>query len=384
MLKDVTILGSTGSIGLSTLRVLRFLGNDFRIHGLSCKRNIKLLREQIIEFNPSVVAVEAGEVLVSDAYKSLKREFNQIEFLEGDEGVIELAGRSVDVIVSAIVGAAGLKPSLEAINGAKRIALANKETLVMAGEYFISKIHESSVELIPVDSEHSAIFSLISNISIEEVEKIILTASGGSLRDIPANELGGVTPEMALNHPTWSMGNKITIDSATMMNKGLEVIEAHYLFNIGYESIDVIIHPESVVHSIVESVDGSMYAHMGVNDMTLPILNALKYPEKVRNSFGRLDLEKLGAINFSACDRKKYPALELCYSAGKSSGTMPVVLNAANEIAVDAFLKGKINFTDIVKVVEKTMSRHRIIDQPGIDEILNADIESREISKSYI
>ena len=384
MSKTITLLGSTGSIGISALKVIRFLKGEFRVAGLSCRRNLSLLDDQIREFSPSCVAVESESAVQSDEYRALKKRHSGVRFYEGAQGIIEVAGTPVDVLVSAIVGAAGLKPSLEGIKSAGRIALANKETLVMAGDLFMSEIREKRVELIPVDSEHNAVFSLIKNLLPGELERIVLTASGGSLRGMAIDRFHEVTPEMALNHPTWSMGSKITIDSATMMNKGLEVIEAHHLFNVGYDRIDVIIHPESIVHSMVESIDGSIYAHMGIADMSFPILYALKYPEKVRNNFGRLDLEKLGSLNFYACEKERYPALDLCYTAGRTSGTMPAVLNAANEVAVEAFLSGKIHYSDIVRIVEKAMERHRTISSPCLEDILNADIESREISRSLI
>lgn len=384
MAKSITILGSTGSIGVSSLRVAEFLKKDYYVYGLACQSNIELLEKQIIDFQPRVAAVKCDETIESKQYKELKSRFNNVEFLEGDEGVIELARRSVDILVSAIVGAAGLKPTLEAIKSVKRIALANKETLVMAGDHVMSEISKNDVELVPVDSEHSAIYSLLNGHSIDDIERIILTASGGSLREIPVEQFDSVTPEIALNHPTWDMGNKITIDSATLMNKGFEVIEAKHLFNIGYDKIDIIIHPESIIHSMIESVDGSIYAHMGVADMALPILNAFKHPVKMKNNFGRLKLEELGSLNFSAFDSKKYPALELCYYAGKCSGTMPAVLNASNEVAVNAFLNKKILFTDIVKIVEKTMEQHNNIINPDIDCILDTDKNTREITNSFI
>jgi 1-deoxy-D-xylulose-5-phosphate reductoisomerase len=384
MSKTATILGSTGSIGVSTLRVVKFLGDEYRVYGLTCQKNITLLEAQIREFHPEAVAVESPEIVTSDEYRKLKKRYTEVEFLEGEEGVLELAGRQVDILVSAIVGAAGLKPTLNAVNSSKRIALANKETLVMAGDIFTGKISSENNELIPVDSEHSAVFSLLNNITSSYVERIILTASGGSLRNLPIEKMDSVTPEMALEHPTWEMGNKITIDSATLMNKGLEVIEAHYLFGFEYDKIDVLIHPESIVHSMIELVDGALHAHMGVADMALPILNAMKYPEKVRNDFGRLKLEEIGSLHFAVHDRKRYPSLELCYNAGKEGGTMPAVLNAANEVAVDAFLSKKIKFTDIVRVVGRTMKKLSNIKDPDIDDIIASDSESREISKSII
>jgi len=384
MIKSVTILGSTGSIGLSSLRVVKYLDKEYSVYGLSCKQNISLLTEQIKEFNPKVVALESKDILVTDEYKSLKKKYKNVEFLEGEEGIIELAKRPVDILVSAIVGAAGLKPGLSAIKGAKRIALANKETLVMAGDLFLKSLAQNNVEMIPVDSEHSAIFSLLQNISASELKRIILTASGGSLRDLDFDSLKDVTPEIALKHPTWSMGNKITIDSATLINKGLEIIEAHYLFNTDYDDIDIIIHPESVVHSMIETVDGAIYSHMGVTDMALPILNSFTYPEKIKNEFGRLDLHNMGNLSFSAYDSKKYPAVELCYAVGREGGIMPALLNGANEVAVNAFLEKKILFTDIVAIIEKVLNQFSNIKDPGIEDVFQADIEARKLANSFI
>jgi 1-deoxy-D-xylulose-5-phosphate reductoisomerase len=373
----VSILGSTGSIGVSALRAIRSQGGDFSVYGLSCNRNTALLGEQIEEFHPAVVAVAANDESRA-CCAELRRRFPGVEFFDGTDGVLELARRDVDIVLSAIVGAAGLRPTLEAVPHARRIALANKETLVMAGGLFMDRVREHAVELIPVDSEHSAIFSLLENMDSSEVERIILTASGGSLRDRSADDLGSVTPGEALNHPTWSMGSKITIDSATLMNKGLEVIEAHHLFDAPYDSIDVLIHPESVIHSMVETIDGSMYALLGVPDMALPILNALSYPERRRNPFGRLRLEELGSLNFRSPDASRYPALALCYDAGRAGGTTPAVLNGANETAVGLFLEHRIGFTDIVRLVEEVLALHRPVAEPGIEDIFLADVWARE------
>ncbi|MBN1534143.1 MAG: 1-deoxy-D-xylulose-5-phosphate reductoisomerase [Spirochaetes bacterium] len=384
MAATLTILGSTGSIGESTLRVLRALRGRYSVYGLSCSSNLPLLDRQIGEFAPRAVAVESADAVSSEGYGALMRRHPGVEFLEGPGGVIELAGRKADLVVSAIVGAAGLRPTLAAVGSAGRIALANKETLVMAGDLVMPMVRRSGSELIPVDSEHSAVFSLLRAVSAGEVARIILTASGGSLRDVPLDELPRVGPERALAHPTWDMGEKITIDSATLMNKGLEVIEAHHLFGVPYERIDVLMHPESLVHSLVEATDGGLYAHLGVNDMALPIMSALTYPERGPGAFGRLRLEEVGSLNFGPCDRERYPALELCYHAGKTGGTLPAVLNAANEEAVRAFLDKKILFTEIARIVEKTMARHRVRAVPTLEDIFESDSDAREISRSFI
>ncbi len=380
---SVSILGSTGSIGVSALRAIRSQGDEFRVYGLSCNRNTELLGEQIEEFHPAVVAVASNDGS-HECCEKLRRRFPRVEFFDGADGVLELARRDVDIVLSAIVGAAGLRPTLEAVPYTRRIALANKETLVMAGGLFMDKIREHGVELIPVDSEHSAIFSLLENLDFSDVERIILTASGGSLRDRNAEDLVGVTPGEALNHPTWSMGSKITIDSATLMNKGLEVIEAHHLFGAPYDAIDVLIHPESVIHSMVETIDGSLYALLGVPDMALPILNALSYPERRRNPFGRLRLEDLGGLHFRTPDARRYPALALCYGAGRAGGTTPAALNGANETAVALFLEHKIGFTDIVRLVEEALALHRPVEEPDIDDIFQADAWAREAVQTIL
>lgn len=383
-MQSVSILGSTGSIGLSALRVIKTLPDKFRIYGLACNRNIEILSKQIYEFKPSVVAINDKSAAASDEVKNLIKMNQGVEFLFGEEGILELASRKCDIVISSIVGSAGLRPSLAALEGCRRLALANKETLVMAGSIFIKLAAEKGVELIPVDSEHSAVFSLLCNLKPGEAERVILTASGGSLRDYPGESLEDVTPETALKHPTWSMGSKITIDSATLFNKGLEVIEAHHLFNFSYDNIAVIIHPESVIHSMVETADGAIYAHMGKTDMVFPILNALTYPEKVKNTFGRLDLAEVGSLNFRRYDSVRFPALELCYKAGRTGGNIPAVLNAANEAAVYAFLDKKIRFTDIVEIVKKTIDSIHVINSPDINDIFESDKEAREIALSFI
>ncbi|HDP79645.1 MAG TPA: 1-deoxy-D-xylulose-5-phosphate reductoisomerase, partial [Spirochaetes bacterium] len=281
-------------------------------------------------------------------------------------------------VVSAIVGSAGLLPTLEAIPHTGRIALANKETLVMGGDLVKEKIREYGVDLVPVDSEHSAVFTLLERLDRRDVARIVLTASGGSLRDLPVGRLPEATPAEALAHPTWSMGKKITIDSATLMNKGLEVIEAHHLFDMDYSAIDVLVHPESLVHSMVETRDGGIHAYLGVADMALPVLYALLYPEKRENPFGRLDLAKAGKLTFRSVDPARYPSLRLCYEAGRRGGAMPAVLNGANETAVQAYLDGKIRFTDIVSTVEKTMGLYSPEAGTGLNEIMNADAWARE------
>ncbi len=380
---NLTILGSTGSIGKSALRVVKAMPQRFKVIGLACNRNLDILYKQIEEFKPRFVAV-ADISAQESQYEDMKNKFPQVEFMQGADGIVEISRRECDLTVSAITGSAGLVPSIAALDGCKRLALANKETLVMAGDIFMTMAKDKGVELIPVDSEHSAIFSLLDGLKPEFLQRIILTASGGSFRDYEGESLEDVTPEMALNHPTWSMGSKITIDSATLMNKGLEVIEARHLFNIDYDKIDVVIHPESIIHSMIETVDGAVYAHMGVADMAFPILNAMTYPDKIKNSFGRLDFSSIKSLSFREYDKIRFPALELCYQAGRSGGVMPAVLNAANESAVYAFLDKKIRFTDIVSLVTECMNRVSVFSNPGIEDIIRISQETAKTAESII
>ncbi|MEJ5363071.1 MAG: 1-deoxy-D-xylulose-5-phosphate reductoisomerase [Spirochaetota bacterium] len=384
MLSNVIIFGSTGSIGLSTLKVIRQFGSRFTVKGLSCHKNITLLKEQILEFHPKYVAVSDEETCTSDEYKKLKNEFKSIVFYEGLEGLSQLAANGADILVVGIVGAAALKPTLESLQYIKRIAIANKETLVMAGDIFLTLLQQYAVELLPVDSEHCAIFTLLDGKKTDSVKRLILTASGGSVRHKPLETLDTVTVEEALMHPTWDMGKKITIDSATLMNKGLEVIEAHYLFSMPYESIEVMIHPESIIHGMVELIDGTLLAHMSITDMVYPIQRALTYPQVCSTTFGNVDLTAIGSLHFTKPDIKRYPALELCYEAGRQGGTMPAVLNAANEVAVNAFLQKKISFTKIVTVVEKVLGKHSKINNPDLSAIFNADAEARQLALTCI
>jgi 1-deoxy-D-xylulose-5-phosphate reductoisomerase len=384
MPKTLIILGSTGSIGRSALKVVDSFPDSYAIAGLSCNANLALFREQISRCRPKYAAVTSPGVLSSNEYADLKKDFRDVTFLEGEKGVAALASTDCDILLSAIVGGAGCVPALAAIGHAKRIALANKETLVMAGEIFMQKIASAKCELIPVDSEHSAIFSLLENRDRKDLRRIIITASGGSLRDKTSEELEDVTPDAALKHPTWNMGAKITIDSATLMNKGLEVIEAHHLFNLPFDMIDVVVHPESVVHSMIETNDGAIYAHMGVTDMVFPILNALEYPEKRKNPFGCLDLAKVGSLTFKEYDPVRFPSLALCYDAGREGGTMPAVLNAANEIAVRGFLDRRVSYGDIVRIVSRSMESHVTVHAPSLEDIFEADRRARDDAESII
>lgn len=376
-MKNISILGSTGSIGTQALDVIRHNREKFNIVGLSAYKNIGLLYEQIKEFEPEIVGVY-------DYYSGteLKKMLgnSRTEVVCGMEGLIELAELDdADTILTSVVGMVGLVPTIKAIKKNKEIALANKETLVAGGCVVKKVLKESGSRLIPVDSEHCAIFQCLqcSN-DKQEVEKLILTASGGPFRGKKIDELKEVTPEMALKHPNWNMGKKITIDSATLMNKGLEVIEAHYLFEMDFDRIDVVIHPESIIHSMVGYRDGSIVAQLGVHDMRNPILYALGYPERLKSSLNDLDLTSLKKLTFEKPDFDSFKSLRLAYDAGREGGTMPAVLNAANEVAVEMFLKGAVKFTDIPDIVEDAMMGHCKVTNPDLEDILNADRLTRE------
>lgn len=375
MTKSISILGSTGSIGVQTLDVARNLG--IKVAGLAANTSIDKLESQAREFLPDVVAV-GDEKLAKILAQRL--EDLDIEVVGGIEGFKRVAAlESIDTVVTSIVGIAGLIPTMEAIKNKKNIALANKETLVTAGEIVMSEALKAGVKILPVDSEHSAIFQCLMGNDIEDISRIILTASGGPFRGKTSKELERVTLAEALKHPNWSMGSKITIDSATLMNKGLEVIEAKWLFGLDLERIEVIVHPQSIIHSMVEYVDGAVIAQLGSPDMRLPIQFALTYPDRKHNNFSKLDLLKCGELTFEEPDMKTFPCLNLAFEALKIGATMPAVMNAANEEAVGLFLKEKIKFLDIPKVIDKVMSKHVIIDNPAIEDILDVDLWARRI-----
>ncbi|MBU0575759.1 MAG: 1-deoxy-D-xylulose-5-phosphate reductoisomerase [Proteobacteria bacterium] len=376
-MKRLSILGSTGSIGVSTLDVVASHPEEFVVTALAAGRNIGLLKNQIDRFRPRLAAVIDEEH--ASGLRRLLGPAAATAVLYGQEGYREVAASAgADMVVSAMVGAAGLIPTLEAIEAGSAIALANKETLVMAGRIVLRKAAEKGVNIIPVDSEHSAIFQCLQGHSREDVRRIILTASGGPFLHASADELAAVTPAEALRHPNWAMGRKITIDSATMINKGLEVIEAGWLFGLPAAAIDVLIHPRSVVHSLVEYRDGSVIAQLGVPDMRVPIAYALSFPHRLHRTDHALDLTTAGPLEFLKPDLERFPGLRLAYEAAGKGGTMPAVLNGANEIAVEAFLREKIGFSDIVFVVEQVLSRHSVQEEPSIDEILAADRWARE------
>lgn len=366
-MKKIAILGSTGSIGTQTLDVVREHSDELQVVALAAGSNKERLKEQIKEFHPKLVSL-SDEKKAQELKEELAGE--QVEVVCGMEGLIEVAGAdSADVVVTAVVGMMGILPTMEAIKKGKDIALANKETLVTAGHLIIPMAKEYGVSILPVDSEHSAIFQSLQEEPKAALDKILLTASGGPFRGKSAEFLETVTLEDALNHPNWSMGPKITIDSSTMVNKGLEVMEAKWLFGVDYSQIEVVIQPQSIIHSMVQYVDGAIIAQLGTPDMRVPIEYALFYPERRSLSGDRLDFSKLSQITFEKPDYKVFRGLSLAIEAGKTGGTMPTVFNAANERAVAKFLKGEIKYTDIVRSIEKCMDAHKVSAHPDLEEI---------------
>jgi len=375
-MKRISILGSTGSIGVSSLRVVEDRPSQFSVVALAAGRNMELLKGQVERFRPRVVSVYDEQC--AQSLKSMLGKAG-VKIVWGADGYREAAACSdADMVISAMVGAAGLLPTLAAIEAGKDIALANKETLVMAGELVMKRAAEKGVRLIPVDSEHSAIFQCLNGERADRVKRIILTASGGPFFKLPAAELAGVTVEDALRHPNWSMGKKITIDSASMMNKGLEVIEARWLFGVEPDRISVAVHPQSIIHSMVEFVDCSIIAQLGVPDMRIPIAYALSYPDRMPENKLSLDIfSKAASLEFFPPDTDKFPCLNLAYEALGKGGTMTAVLNAANEVAVDAFLAGKISFSRLPEIIRSTMSRHEVNKIQTVSEVIEADAWAR-------
>lgn len=378
MKKRIAILGSTGSIGTNALDVIRKHRDKFEVVALSAHSNIKLLSGQIREFNPGFVCVGSG----SDG-DELRKKF-KLEVLSGDEGLCKIARlRDIDTILVAVVGSAALFPLMAAIKTGKRIALANKEALVIAGGLVMGLAKKYHAEIIPVDSEHSAIFQCLKNENRKSVSRLIITCSGGPFyrRRKPFDK---ITVAETLKHPRWLMGRKITVDSATLVNKGLEVIEAHHLFGIPFESISVLIHPQSIVHSMVEFRDNSVIAQLSSPDMRLAIQYAFTYPERLECNVKRLNPESLARLEFCLPDNGRFPCLELVIEAGKAGHTMPAVMNAANEVSVEAFLKNRIKFNSIPKIIENTMKKHRIVKNPSIEDIMEADSWSRKTAEQQI
>lgn len=377
-MKNIYLLGATGSIGTQTLDVIRMHPEQFRLITFSSGRNIELTKKIIEEFNPEYVSV-----IEEEAAQELKSLYPSIQFGYGSEGLETVATYETvldgeDFVVTAVMGSVGLLPTLKAIEMGRDIGIANKETLVTAGHLVIEKAKQYGVKLLPVDSEHSAIYQCLQGEDTKTIKKLIITASGGSFRDYTREMLKEVTLEQALNHPNWSMGAKITIDSATMMNKGLEVIEAHWLFDMPYDQIETVLHRQSIIHSMVEFEDTSIIAHLGTPDMRIPIQFAMSYPERIELKQGKsLNLAEVGTLEFKPMDFERFPCLKMAYEAGRQGGSFPTVLNAANEAAVDLFLRNKINFLEIETVVADALNIHQKIDHPSLEQILELDQEVR-------
>lgn len=382
-MKKLTILGSTGSIGRNALKIVEMFPERFAVKALAAKKDTELLARQIEQFEPEIAVV--FDERCAFELKSKLPATSGVEVLYGKDGYIAAATHdAVDMVLSAVVGAAGLMPTLAAIEAGKNIALANKETLVMAGDIVIKRAVAKGVRILPVDSEHSAIFQCIAGNRPQDLDRIILTASGGPFLKRPANEFIKIEPAEALNHPTWQMGKKVTIDSATLMNKGLEVIEAKCLFGVSQDRIEVLIHPQSVIHSMVSYKDGAVMAQLGIPDMKGAIAYAMSYPQRLALQQSLPDFARMGALTFEPPDLEKFPCLALAYQAGKIGETLPAVLNAANEVAVQAFLKHRISFVKIPEIIRETMERHTVVNDPSLDDILEADRWAREHAEMII
>ncbi|NMH71152.1 1-deoxy-D-xylulose-5-phosphate reductoisomerase [Bacillus sp. RO3] len=380
-MKKISLMGATGSIGTQTLDVIREHPEEFKLTAMSVGRNIEEARKVIREFSPMLVSVQKKE----DADRLAEEVPSSVKVLYGEEGLVEVAcHQDADVLVNAVLGSVGLHPTLQAIEAGKMIAIANKETLVTAGHLVMEAAREKGTTLLPVDSEHSAIFQALQGEQEKNIEKLIITASGGSFRDRTREELTNVTVKEALNHPNWSMGAKITIDSASMMNKGLEVIEAHWLFDIPYDQIEVLQHRESIIHSMIQFHDSSVMAQLGTPDMRVPIQYALTYPDRLKRTGKRLDLTEMGRLHFEKMDLNRFRCLAFAYEAGRIGGSMTTVLNAANEAAVALFLEGKISFLDIETYIEKAMDAHHVIHRPDLETIHAIDRQVRKLVSSWI
>lgn len=381
MTKRIAILGSTGSIGTQTLDVIANDPDSYRVEALAAGTNITLLMKQIEQFNPTKVSVATKE-LAEQVQASVG---SRVKVYYGEEGLVETAaGTDAELVVTALVGSQGLRPTLAAIEEGKQIGLANKETLVTAGHLVTELAKKRNVPLLPIDSEHSAVFQCLNGESAKDIATVILTASGGSFRDKTRQELQGVTVEEALRHPNWSMGSKITIDSATMVNKGFEVIEARWLFDLPYDQIDVVLHPESVIHSMVEFVDNSVIAQLGNPDMRVPIQYALTYPHRKPTPTKRLKLADVGTLHFHPMDFDRYPCLRLAYDCGRAGGTAPTVFNAANEVAVARFLRGEISFLDIEEILIRVLDQHIPVPAPSLEQITYSDQWARSAADKLL
>jgi 1-deoxy-D-xylulose-5-phosphate reductoisomerase len=384
-MKCISVLGSTGSIGTNTLRVTSGFPDSFRIAGLAGGRNVPLLAEQVASVSPAIVSSQDEDTSreLQDILRHHGHPAGRTRFVHGNEGNVEVACHpETGLVVSAITGAAGLMPTYRALAAGKNVALANKETLVMAGRLMMEAARERGVSILPVDSEHNAIHQCLRGARQREIRRLILTASGGPFRDTPKEAFARVTPEEALNHPTWRMGRKVTIDSATLMNKGLEVIEAAWFFGVPPERVEVAVHPQSIVHSMVEFIDGSILAQMGITDMRIPIQYALTYPERWPSPLPSLDLRKMSNLEFFEPDREKFECLNLAYRALRAGGTAPAVLNAANEIAVESFLGDGIGFDAIPKIISAVLDAHATEEASSLDAVIRADAWAREQARA--
>src|SRR5262247_2255478 len=384
-MKRLAVVGSTGSIGQNTLRVVQHLSDRFRIFALAANSAVDRLAEQTAVFRPDVVAI--ADTLSADQFRKrcMDLRISVPEVVTGERGLRQIASATeVDIVVSAAVGAAGLEPTYSAVAAGKTVALANKEAMVLAGELLRKTASRTGARVIPVDSEHSAVDQCLRSGEHGEVRRLILTASGGPFRETPVEEFGSITPEQALKHPTWRMGKRITIDSATLMNKGLEVIEARWLFNIVPEKIDIMVHPQSVVHSMVEFVDGSVIAQLGTADMRQPIQYALTYPERLPSAVASLDWTMVPRLDFNPPDRKRFPCISLAYRAIEMGGTAPAVVNAADEVVVQAFLDKKLLFSDIPKIVADTLEAHTVQPADRLESVMEADAWARSHALSQV
>jgi 1-deoxy-D-xylulose-5-phosphate reductoisomerase len=387
--QNVSVLGSTGSIGVNTLDVVRRNQDRYRVVALTANRNVERLARQCAQFDAGL-AVVADRALEDQLAAALKREGARAEVRSGEAGLAEAAGMAeTDIVMAAIVGAAGLRSTFHAARRGKKILLANKESLVIAGEVFIAEARQNGARILPVDSEHNAIFQSLpadfdQGLEAAGVDRIILTASGGPFRDLPAAQFPRVTPEQACEHPNWSMGRKISVDSATLMNKGLEVIEARWLFSARPEQIQVLVHPQSIVHSMVSYRDGSVLAQMGTPDMRTPIAHALAWPERIEAGVGRLNLAQMNDLSFEEPDLERFPCLVLAFEAMSAGASAPVTLNAANEVAVDAFLRKQITFDRIPALVRDVMERIGITEIQNLDDVFQHDIEARDMAEQWI
>lgn len=381
VIKRVSILGSTGSIGKNTIDLIKAGGEKFKVEALTANKNVDLLAEQALKLNPSLVVI--GDVSLYTKLKELLINTN-IEIAAGDTALVDAASRPADWVMAAIVGAAGLLPTVEAIRQGSTVALANKEALVCGGEYVIEEARKNGTTLLPVDSEHNAIFQVFDFNNTELIEKIILTASGGPFSKFSLKQMEKVTPSQAFTHPNWDMGNKISVDSSTMMNKGLELIEAYHLFGLNEEKLDILVHPQSIVHSFVCYKDGSMLAQLGVPDMRIPISYTLAWPSRMRTRAPSLDLSKASDLSFELPDNSKFPALQIARDVLKTGGAAPTILNASNEVAVEAFMNKKIGFLDIIRVVKQVLDSTSMGKINSIDDIFAADLSARQKTEVII